>query len=124
MKKKIEILISVLVIIMVAVVAWLWIVPNLNKEEEADIKDKQESKRIWLDNETVNKPILLEGMQAITFEEGKEEPTVLKEEEAKQGVWYDYIAQEQMTSKGRNKQMGKCYDTRWKYVGMDSKICL
>ncbi len=102
MKKKIGILISVLLII-IAVVAWVVIGGELNKKEKIDINDKQESKRIWQDNETVNKPVLLEGMQAITFEEGTEKPTILKEEERKQGVWYDYIAQEQTTSKGRNK---------------------
>lgn len=100
MKKKIGILISVLVVITVAIVAWLWIGPNLSKKEEKDTKDKQESKRIWLDDETVNKPVLLEGMQAITFEEGKEKPIILKEEDAKQGVWYDYIPQAQTTENG------------------------
>jgi len=83
MKKKIIVLIGILSILLLGLGALILIRSNQKKAVH-----------------NVNPPSLLEGMKAITFEEGKETPKVLTEEEMKEGIWYEYIAQESGTEEG------------------------
>lgn len=103
MNKKLIIIIGILIIPCIILGILL-----INKKGEKNV--------VWNESEIANAPILLEGMEAITFEYGKETPIILEKEEAKQGIWYDY---NQETNKWANS---KTKDR--KYVGMDSKICL
>lgn len=87
MKKKISILIGILIIVCIGTILW---VKTHEKEETV----------VWEESKTVNEPILLEGMRAITFKEGEEMPIGLKEDEMVEGIWYDYIEQEGPTENG------------------------
>lgn len=87
MKKKIVILIS-LVIIAIIIVTAIWAITSKNKTNQKD------------SNQIANAPILLEGMKPIAFEEGKEEPVILTNEQMKEGIWYDYTAQQEETKSG------------------------
>lgn len=95
MKKKLGILIGILLVCIVAVAVLCTIISKENVDEK-----KSNGQLSSVEGKNVNEPILLEGMKAITFEEGKEMPIVLEKEEMKEGIWYDYIAQEETTEKG------------------------
>lgn len=90
MKKQLIILICVLLIIGASISTILLINYCENKVSE----------KIWAENETVNKPVLLKGMKAIGFEEGNEAPIILEENEMVEGIWYDYISQQESTENG------------------------
>ncbi len=87
MKKKIVILIS-LVIIVIAILTTIYAITG---EVQPNKKDS---------NQIANAPILLEGMKPIAFEEGKEEPIILTDEQMKEGIWYDYVSQQEGTQSG------------------------
>lgn len=93
MNKRLGILLIILLIILGIVLGLWWKVDKNNGNQQ--VKEK-----VWKSGQTVNEPILLEGMKAIGFEEGKEVPIILKEEEKKEGIWYQYIAQEATTENG------------------------
>lgn len=95
MKKKLIILISVFVIIGISIITIL-VINNKNEQKDKTL----ENGKIWNKDETVNKPAMLKGMKAIGFEEGKETPTILKKEEMKEGIWYEYTSQQGRTENG------------------------
>lgn len=117
MNKKLMIIIGILLIPCIILATIL-----VSKKKEAN-KDKKSQVVVWEEGQNVNEPILLEGMKAITFEEGKETPKILKKEECKQGIWYDYKAQEKEEEQGVSKWANAMTDDR-KYVGLDPKICI
>ena len=86
MKQKIGIIIGILVIIGLAAITFGVMTAKKNKPVKTD--------------QNQNPPILLEGMRAITLEEGSETPKILEPEEAKEGIWYEYIAQTGETEEG------------------------
>ena len=100
MKKILTILVIILIVVCVGAFAfWATHENNKNNTENANnLAENQIAK--FPEGQTVNPPSLAKGMQAITFEEGKENPIVLSEEERKEGIWYDYIAQEKTTEAG------------------------
>lgn len=87
-------------ILLVILLVTLVIVLITQKENIAESTDYIEKIELQSEIGNVNIPILLQGMKAIGFEEGKEEPIILSKEEMKEGTWYDYIAQEGSTEKG------------------------
>ncbi len=93
MKKKMLNLVGIILIIIIGIVLWKTI-------KVEDIDKKQEDNELWSEGQNVNKPMLLEGMKAIIFEEGKETTLELKKEEMTEGIWYDYIEQEKGTEEG------------------------
>lgn len=92
MKKLISILISILIVVSVGLGTW-----TIYKKSQ----DRVQNSKITFDNGmSVNEPILLEGMKPVTFEEEKEKAILLNEEQKKEGVWYDYVAQKGTTENG------------------------
>ena len=86
MKQKIGIIVGILVIIGISAITFG--VMTAKKDEPTKTDQNQ------------NPPVLLEGMKAITFEEGNETPKVLGQEEQKEGTWYEYIRQTEATEAG------------------------
>ncbi len=86
MKQKIGIIVGILVIIGISAITFG--VMTAKKDEPTKTDQNQ------------NPPVLLEGMKAITFEEGNETPKVLGQEEQKEGTWYEYIRQIEATEAG------------------------
>lgn len=93
MKKKLVVLGCIIAIIGIGAIVWISVVKGNNKKQ-------QENEIVWNEGQTVNEPILLDGMKAITFEEENETPIELAEEERKEGIWYDYIEQTETTQEG------------------------
>ena len=85
-------------LILVEIIIIILLIIGINKLKTGDTEEKEQL--IRQEDGTVNKPILLEGMQPITFEEGKEKPTILQNNDAIEGKWYDYKAQTNTTEEG------------------------
>ncbi len=99
MDKNVKILILSILIISICSVILFTIMKKEKFSKNIELSEEYIVKT-WEEHESVNRPILLEGMSPIVFEEGKEEPVILDESQMKEGIWYDYKIQEQDTSQG------------------------